>query len=102
MECDAFVLSSRYETFGVVLIEAMACGRPVIAPSGSGPDCIVTQDTGVLFPPDNLEQLSYQLLEMRNNFQKYDAYRIRQSCIDRFSEEVIVRRIVEVYERCTC
>ena len=31
IQCDAFVLSSLFETFGVVIIEALACGKPVVA-----------------------------------------------------------------------
>ncbi|HHM4989433.1 TPA: glycosyltransferase, partial [Pseudomonas aeruginosa] len=45
---DAFVLSSVYETFGVVVVEAMALGKPVISTSCGGPESIVSKETGIL------------------------------------------------------
>jgi glycosyltransferase involved in cell wall biosynthesis len=45
-KCDIFVLPSPYETFGVVLIEALACGKPVIASDIGGPKEIITMAIG--------------------------------------------------------
>ena len=47
-KADAFVLTSRYEGFGNVLIEAMACGTPVIATSSPGTQQIVRDDVNGL------------------------------------------------------
>jgi glycosyltransferase involved in cell wall biosynthesis len=49
---DVFVFPSRTDTFGLVMIEAMACGTPVAAFPVSGPIDIVTPETGAL--DDNL------------------------------------------------
>jgi glycosyltransferase involved in cell wall biosynthesis len=49
--CDALVLSSASETWGLVVNEAMACGRPCIVSDkvGCGPDMIVSGETGDIF-----------------------------------------------------
>lgn len=45
---DVFVFPSRTDTFGLVMVEALACGTPVAAYPEDGPAAIVTEDTGVL------------------------------------------------------
>jgi glycosyltransferase involved in cell wall biosynthesis len=49
--CDAFVLPSDYEAFGIVLLEAMACGKAVVATRVGGvPDIVADRQTGLLVP----------------------------------------------------
>jgi glycosyltransferase involved in cell wall biosynthesis len=59
---DLLVLPSVAEAFGLVLIEAMACGLPVIAADAHGPAEIVAPGTGWLIPPDDEDALAEALL----------------------------------------
>jgi len=53
-ECDLFVLPSRSEPFGIVIIEALACGKPVVASSVGGiVEIIRNGENGLLVPPDD-------------------------------------------------
>lgn len=97
--CNVFVLSSDYETFGVVLIEALACGRPVIATSGSGPEDVVHKDNGLLVPPRNVEALAGAMQDMYQHFGRYHPSVVRQNCLARFSARAVVQQLMAVYRR---
>lgn len=97
--CDVFVLPSIYETFGVVLIEALACGKPVIATKSEGPECIVSGDNGVLVPVKDPLALGEAMELMRKNIGNYDPVRLREDCIAKFGEREIVSKLSAIYER---
>ncbi len=55
--CRVFVLPTKNEAFGISLVEAMACRRPVVAAANAGPLEIVEPGEGFLFIPDELDDL---------------------------------------------
>lgn len=102
--CDCFVLPSRYETFGVVYIEAMACGKPVIAAANGGPDDFVKDFNGCLIQPENIEELAEAILQIidRLHFQEethtyYDADQIASFVREQFSYEAIAEKLERVF-----
>lgn len=65
---DALALASFMEGLPVVLMEAMALGRPVIAPRVAGiPELIAHEEDGLLFTPANWDDLTEQLSRLLNN-----------------------------------
>ena len=98
-ESDIFVLVSSNETFGVVYVEAMACGRPVIATRNGGADDIVNEDNGVLIEVDNQKQLVETFRYMYNNLQKYDGEQIAASCYTLYSEKLVVESLTKIYNQ---
>lgn len=64
---DAFVLSSRWEGFGLVIAEAMACQLPVVATDSGGPREILNGGKlGFLVPPKNHKALADAMIKMMN------------------------------------
>jgi glycosyltransferase involved in cell wall biosynthesis len=94
---DVLVLSSRYETFGVVLIEALALGKPVIATRCGGPESIVEERDGILVPIDDVPSLAAAMSKMCNTRTTYDGGAIRASCLQRFGERAISSRLISLY-----
>ena len=97
--CNVFVSSSSYETFGVALIEALACGKPVIAVNSGGPEFIVNKDNGLLVPPANIDFLSKALVEMKDKYTEYNPELIRKDCIKRFNEDTIMHKLSNLYKK---
>lgn len=64
-ESDILVLPSSWETFGLVLLEAYAEKRPVIASKVGGiPEVVVDGETGVLIEPDNRSEITNAILKL--------------------------------------
>ncbi|WP_207477567.1 glycosyltransferase [Arenibaculum pallidiluteum] len=64
---DAFALSSRWEGFGLVLLEAMAAARPVVASRVSAiPELVEDEVTGLLVPPEDPQRLAAAMLRLRD------------------------------------
>ncbi|MEO5902842.1 MAG: glycosyltransferase [Gemmatimonadaceae bacterium] len=95
--CDAFVLPSSYETFGVVLIEALVRGKPVIATQCSGPGSFIEREDGIIVQPDDVGDLSNALLTMTHEMSHYDARHLRESAIERFGAHRLVANLEEMY-----
>ena len=81
---DGFVLSSDYEPFGMVLLEAMAAELPVISTQEGGAGEVVA-DTGLLFKKGDIEQLSRHMLAMRNR-DKESLKKIKQKMLLRLKQ----------------
>jgi glycosyltransferase involved in cell wall biosynthesis len=94
---DVFVLCSKKETFGVVLIEAMACGNPVISTRSGGPQSIIKDArTGILCDHD-VQSLFLAMQEVYDNFAAYDSRVIRQVVLDNFSPGAIAKKLTGIY-----
>ena len=97
---DALVLPSVAEAFGLVLVEAMACGLPVIASRTHGPAAIVADGrTGWLIPPDDEDALVDALLTAANS-QRERRARGRRAQTDnrRYGWAEIAPRFASLYE----
>ena len=96
---DCFVLSSRLETFSIVVIEAMAKGLPVIATRSGGPETFLLPEHGMLVEKENVDELAHAMNKMIEHYTDYDSDEIRKYCYDHFSQDVIADQIISVYNK---
>jgi len=100
---DIFVLPSinRSESFGIVLLEAMACGKPCIASNLPGVRTVVDDgETGFLVEPKNVDDLVKKiksLLESENLLKKMGEAG-RKKVEEKYNQNKIIKKIEEGYE----
>jgi glycosyltransferase involved in cell wall biosynthesis len=96
--CDLVALSSDSETFGVVLIEAQACGKPVVATDCGGPRDVITEPAlGELCRPGDPAALADALRRAVRALPAFDPQRIRGRAVERFSFLALAARLADIY-----
>jgi glycosyltransferase involved in cell wall biosynthesis len=101
-DCDAVLVPSRYEGFGYAALEAMACGKPVIAFACGAVDEIVDDGiTGFMVPIDDIEgmALAARRLAAESGLAASMGRAGRERALTQFSEEVGVSAYIELYHR---
>ena len=96
--CSGFVLASEHETFGVVYIEALSLGKPVLGTKNGGAEDIIKDYNGVIVENRNHRELVKGLRYFVDNISKFDSELIRKECISNYGEEVIIDKIKNVYK----
>jgi L-malate glycosyltransferase len=99
---DIFVMSSVTEGLGTSLLDAMACGKPIVATTAGGmPEVVVDGQTGLLVPPRDHEAMANAIIRLLTDVRARRAMgaageaRVRE----RFSAERMVQDTLAVYRR---
>lgn len=97
--CSFFVLPSKYETFGTVIIEALACGKPVVTTdTGAQKEIINDSSLGYLVHSQDVKSLYEGLSYMLRNYNKYDAKHLKKAA-QQYSYESIAKKLNDLYKQ---
>lgn len=96
---DAFVLLSENETFGVVYIEAIAAGLPVIASRCGGPEDFINDSVGRIIDASDPAQTASALRTFAERRLSFDPLAIANQTKARFSPNAVAEEIFKVYEK---
>lgn len=96
-KCDFLVLPSLWESLGCTLIEALACGKPVIASAVGGVKEIVNPEVGILVPPQDIEALAQAIEIMLDKYPGYAADKLAQYAEERFGYHAIGLHLTQIY-----
>jgi len=98
--CDIFCFPTLGEPFGKAVIEAMSCGKPVIASNRGGPKEIVENEkTGFLVPPQNIGLFAEKILKLLRDgkLRRIMGREARKRVLENFSLEKIAESFRKLY-----
>ncbi len=92
------VCSSRYETFCISLIEAMAAGLPVVSTRCGGPEDFVNETNGMLCEKEDPEALKTAIEGMTLSYRKYSDDMLKGFAMQ-YAPNNVVKRLIEIYRQ---
>jgi glycosyltransferase involved in cell wall biosynthesis len=97
-QASAFVLFSNHENFPCVIVEALACGLPVITSDAGGSGECIDVNNGKVVPVGNQEKLLSGLTEVMDHYQLYNRNQIAENAKNAFSYPVIGQQFSKLYD----
>lgn len=94
---DVCVVPSREEAFGLVALESIACGTPVIATRQGGMTHFVTNEVGILIDRENEKQLAKEVEKILNRKVIFDKEVLQKYAIENYSQSKLIDELINVY-----
>jgi glycosyltransferase involved in cell wall biosynthesis len=94
---DALLMFSNYETFGVVIIESFACGRPVVTSNAGAIKGYMRHEFGITVNRKDELALTKAILEFTEQKNKFNSDVIRQFAVNNYSYEKIGEKLAGIY-----
>ncbi len=97
---DLAIVPSRKEAFGLVAIEALACGTPVIGTINGGLQDFINEDVGSLVKPDSPEELAEKVIDEINSESKVKkGEKAAKYALKNFSWNKNVKNLIKIYKK---
>lgn len=94
---DVSLVPSRFEAFGLVAVEALACGTPVIASSVGGLPGIVNKEVGFITKVDDYVMLSKYVNKIINKETSFNSDLIAKYAYDNYAQSSLIDKLINIY-----
>lgn len=91
------VSASYFDMMPFNLIEALACGKPIVATRSDGAQVLVNASNGILVPTGDVPAMAAALHQMRDTYAHYNSAAIREACVARYSDQALLERLEQIY-----
>jgi len=99
-ECDIYAQPSIIEPYGIAVVEAMACGKPVVGTNVGGMRDTINEETGFLADPGNSEEIEkYIKLLYNEDTRNRMGISARKRAVEEFDWDRIMDKYMDVFER---
>lgn len=98
-KAHALVVPSHFETFGIVIAEALVSGLPVISTNCGGPKYLIEPSDGKIVPVKNPEALKEAMVTLASNFYTYDREKLSKRAKSKFSEIAVTQALSTQYQK---
>jgi len=96
-QADFTVQSSRFETFGNVIIESLACGTPIVSTDVGVASEVINVKNGILIRPGDTWEMTVALDKMLDQCNSYDPQEVRKTIEGRFTPEAVGHQLISIY-----
>ncbi len=87
--CDLFAMPSKAEGFGIVYLEALACGKPVLAGNKDGSrDALADGELGILVDPDDVGEIAREVIRIITHQHSHPSI---------YQPELLRKRVIELF-----
>lgn len=95
---DLYVVSSRIETANVSMLEAMACGVPVVSTRCGAPETLLNHSVSITVPSEDPKAMADAILTMSNTIENYPIKNLREFVLNNYSKKAVVSKMELAYK----
>lgn len=97
---DVLAVPSRIEGFGLVAVEALACGTPVVATNQGGMVDFINEKVGALVNVEDDISLEKEISKILRGKRKFNAKELAEYAKNNYSQSLLIDKVVEIYKNC--
>jgi glycosyltransferase involved in cell wall biosynthesis len=95
---DVSAVPSRQEAFGLVALEAIACGTPAVGTNSSGMAEFITPECGILVEKENVKELANELKNVLNGEKKFSETYLKDYAKNGYSQGLYIKKVLKIYK----